>query len=361
MTVADILMQADVLTVCTPLCNRRVQFMRHNLDHGQASTCGVQISRVVVTVLLIASASVFPSHAFGENEVKEKALPADSPRNANNSPGPTGVQIEQAFKALDSDEWTSREKAMQTLSQAGAIAVDRLRVIADRGSAEASWRAVEILIKLAVSNDITTEREAERALTVLLDSERRSVAVAAEKAGKHLVEKREAHAMQRLVELGARYSQQFASLKFDSNWKGSDEDLKYVRRLRTAGLASISIEATSGIKDDGVKTLKTSLKGSAILIHVFGKAFLGMGGIPNTYHGGLQVHSVVPASGADVSGVKVGDVVTYVDDKRVKVFDDLNNIIRAKKAGDTVVLKIIRGTTKVTCKAKLGKRPALDN
>ena len=57
----------------------------------------------------------------------------------------------------------------------------------------------------------------------------------------------------------------------------------------------------------------------------------------------LKVAELDPGSPAERHGVKVGDVILEIDGEAVKSITDLILTVRAKRAGDTIVLRILRG------------------
>ena len=88
-------------------------------------------------------------------------------------------------------------------------------------------------------------------------------------------------------------------------------------------------------------------------------AFLGVQLEPRLDGGsGALVSDVVADSGADVAGIRVGDVVVAVDGVEITGQAGLVATIRDLSPGDTVEITIVRGgnTTEVT--ATLGRRPA---
>jgi len=88
-------------------------------------------------------------------------------------------------------------------------------------------------------------------------------------------------------------------------------------------------------------------------------AFLGVQLEPRLDGGsGALVAEVVPDSGADEAGIRVGDVVVAVDGVEITGQAGLVATIRDLSPGDTVAITIVRGgdTTEVT--ATLGRRPA---
>jgi S1-C subfamily serine protease len=74
---------------------------------------------------------------------------------------------------------------------------------------------------------------------------------------------------------------------------------------------------------------------------------------------GVLVHGATPGSPADKAGIKSGDEIIKVDDRNVKDFDDLINMLENHKAGDKLNLLIRRDRKEQKLTATLGERPAL--
>ena len=88
---------------------------------------------------------------------------------------------------------------------------------------------------------------------------------------------------------------------------------------------------------------------------------------------GLLVAAVVPASGADLAGMRPGrrqvivegeswrlggDVIVRADGRQVATIEALRAVVARKRPGDTVELEIIRGGAKLNVRVKLGRAPA---
>jgi len=70
---------------------------------------------------------------------------------------------------------------------------------------------------------------------------------------------------------------------------------------------------------------------------------------------GAVVTSIVPASAADKSGLKPGDIITKINGKQVKNAEVLRNAIGLLRIGKTITLNIIRDGTAKTLSAKIEK------
>lgn len=70
---------------------------------------------------------------------------------------------------------------------------------------------------------------------------------------------------------------------------------------------------------------------------------------------GELVREVVKGSAADRAGVKVGDIVTQLDNQKLTDEDALSKIIRGKKVGDTIKIRLFRDDKTLDLTATLGE------
>lgn len=68
---------------------------------------------------------------------------------------------------------------------------------------------------------------------------------------------------------------------------------------------------------------------------------------------GVYIRQVTPFSGAERAGIQVGDVITEFAGKKVKTIEEINDIKKGYKAGDTVKVVIVRDGEKKTINLKL--------
>ena len=57
---------------------------------------------------------------------------------------------------------------------------------------------------------------------------------------------------------------------------------------------------------------------------------------------GAEIKDVTKESGAEKAGLKEGDIITKIDDKKIKGPDDLSEVIRSHKPGDKVAVTYLR-------------------
>jgi serine protease Do len=68
-----------------------------------------------------------------------------------------------------------------------------------------------------------------------------------------------------------------------------------------------------------------------------------------------KVAKVEEGSAADKAGLKVDDVITAINGKKIATFDDLRAEIEKRKPGDVITLDVRRGEETLKLEAKLGK------
>jgi serine protease Do len=70
---------------------------------------------------------------------------------------------------------------------------------------------------------------------------------------------------------------------------------------------------------------------------------------------GVYVVSVEPFSGAEVAGIRAGDVIVSFDGQSVKTTAEINRIKRRHEVGDTVPFVLVREGSQVSGSVKLGE------
>ncbi len=264
----------------------------------------------------------------------------------------TQAEIGKIIRKLDSDKFAEREAAVTELLYLGKPVILQLKAAAVQGSSEVSWRSIYILNEMALRLDFEEIAAAEKALRELSVSDHPGARQRAAKIIATLDQQRGARAFDAVTKLGGKIVLE-TYLKLDADWKGGDAGLGYVARLTQ--MDRISIEASSGVSEAAVAKLRKQMPG--VPIHLFGKAFLGVGGDFSTT--GMIVTSVVPDSGADKAGVQTNDIIILIDGKKVDNFNGLVKMIKDKEVGDEITLKYYRHVTGdiVQAKTKLTGRP----
>lgn len=70
---------------------------------------------------------------------------------------------------------------------------------------------------------------------------------------------------------------------------------------------------------------------------------------------GAEVNDVTEKSAAEKAGIKEGDIITKIDDKKIEDPDDLSETIRKHKPGDKVTVSFLRDKKEQKVTAELGK------
>lgn len=74
---------------------------------------------------------------------------------------------------------------------------------------------------------------------------------------------------------------------------------------------------------------------------------------------GVYIGKVTKKSGAEKAGIKEGDVIIGIDDKKIKSFSDLTSYINTKRPDEIVKVKVIRDNEEKTFPVKLIKKELL--
>lgn len=82
--------------------------------------------------------------------------------------------------------------------------------------------------------------------------------------------------------------------------------------------------------------------------------YLGVSGAPGA---GVVIGSVDAAGPAAIAGLQAGDVITELDGQAVTTWDDMRARVRAKGAGEDVVLDIVRHAQRLRVIVTLGRAP----
>lgn len=101
-------------------------------------------------------------------------------------------------------------------------------------------------------------------------------------------------------------------------------------------------------RDGQPKELKLSDESKAKILGTEGKNFM----MPRIE--GFKIDSILPKSAAFNAGLKVDDMITSVDGKTFKYYDEFTNLL-SNKANDSIALVVIRNNNTINLKAKLDK------
>jgi putative serine protease PepD len=108
------------------------------------------------------------------------------------------------------------------------------------------------------------------------------------------------------------------------------------------------------IPSNTVRTIVSQLVSTGKVEH----AFLGIGLRDAPSRGGATVTLVRPGTPADEANLRAGDVITRVDDQRIRTGDELRAAIDAHRPGDTVSITYTRDGETHTVDVELADRPS---
>jgi hypothetical protein len=281
-------------------------------------------------------------------------------------PSPDEATVQQALRELDHSEWIVRERATHALSRSGPAIVRAVSQRAANGSPEAAVRAIEVLAQFYDDPQFAAVDELETALEPLLVA-RGAPGEAARRAWESQRIAREQRAVGHIQALGGSIQFQASErlgLDLDEpiagipqinyivigrRWKGGDEGLKHITRLSQVRIiyrvkdAPITPAGVQKLDDAG---FRSEVRG----------AFLGISG-SQPFGGveeGCMIDMVTPKSPAEKAGLQPGDIVLKFDDKPVKDFNDLIDLLKAAEPNQKVTLTIQRGGQQLPLPVELG-------
>lgn len=318
-----------------------------------ATACGVALA---VTAVETASGQELPSPV----EAAPTAAAPEAPNAAIAKP-PASPDLAETIKQLDDDQYAMRQAAQRQLIAMGSPALEATAEVAATGSLESSTRAVNILWKWADSKDKSVNRAALEKLAALANRP-----VEAADAQRRLAILLELEAIEKIVELGGQVEadRSYGLVSGDGaplqviigkNWEGGVDGLKHVadiRRATTLSLWSAPLDDEAMPRLATLKNLRRiELYGLQLtpelvdqareklpntMIEVRGPARLGIRG--------LDAIEIVPNSPAAKAGLVVHDRITEFNGTKIDTFEQLTAEIGKCKAGDSVLIKFMRGT-----------------
>lgn len=89
------------------------------------------------------------------------------------------------------------------------------------------------------------------------------------------------------------------------------------------------------------------------------KAMLGIRYSIQDDNEGVKINEVIENSAAKKGGLKEGDIIVKIDNKKINNFADLNGKLTEKRPEETISITVIRGGKKITKKIKLSARKTI--
>ena len=72
---------------------------------------------------------------------------------------------------------------------------------------------------------------------------------------------------------------------------------------------------------------------------------------------GILVVHVLPGSSAELAGIKQGDIILEFNEQKISTIEELKQLLLTQKVGDTITIKLIRGSSKHNLEVKLQEMP----
>jgi len=330
--------------------------------------------KLVFVGLCTAAFNAECTHASFADEPAD-AAPADSTVAAPASKPLNAAQVEALILELDSNQYLTRERATQSLFQAGAAALDPLLAAANGDRPEPADRSVWILRKLADTDDHVVALAALDRLVQLKN--RPAVVQEAALARAHFYE---TACREKLAKLGAELTVIETVLPEHglirlvqiniSDWTGTNEDLKCLadlsdhRFFRIDGAAADNDTAKIFENMENlalIQLVNTRVTLSAVdaikerrpkaVVYVKNRALLGIVGATNPR--GVLVSDPRAGLGAANAGIVAGDIITHIDGEAVKDFDRLTARVAQFEPGKVIDVTLFRGEEKLTKKVTL--------
>ncbi len=288
------------------------------------------------------------------------------------------TEIAALVEQLDSNRYLERERATQSLLDAGSAALDPLLAAANSDRPEPADRAVWVLKKVGEASDRALALAALDRLVLVKN--RSAVVQNATRARGRIYE---LACQESLAKLGARLIVEetnspelkpvrLVRVELTDQWRGTPEDLQCLadlgdhRYFRMEGASVGDAEIKLFENMDGLALLqiyKSHVSPAAVdaikehqpkaVVYVRNRALLGIGG--TTHEKGVLVTEARPNTGAAAAGILKDDVITSLDGRPVKDFDRLTARIAQFEPGREIEVTILRGNE------KLSKRVALSD
>jgi len=77
--------------------------------------------------------------------------------------------------------------------------------------------------------------------------------------------------------------------------------------------------------------------------------------IENDHFEGVKIGEITPNGGADIAGLKKGDIITKINEVKITEFSDLSGQLSAKRPGDNILVTFIRNGNEMVKTVKLTK------
>jgi hypothetical protein len=331
---------------------------------------------LVLSLTLICSLSLECISTADEN------MPSAEPRTTATAeistpkpePSLTTEQVQEAIDQLAAPQFSVRQKSLDVLKSANAEQIALLAAATENHSDnEVAKRCIELLTRIYATGDRDSNvvRQASEAIEIAANSERWFIAEAAQDALERHWKRRVEIAMLELQMLGGNMSPRdpaklwertpgsyqssptssdHLKVFVDEFWKVDEYAISLLQRLTPLlhhsfipGRSRLSFVLIDGHTQtpEEIAQIKGLFGDTNVMSR--GQVYLGIvHQSSNADNTGVQIDQVGPDSSAFKAGLEVGDKLEKFEDKPLKEFDDLIELLKAHKINDEVTFKVYR-------------------
>jgi S1-C subfamily serine protease len=127
------------------------------------------------------------------------------------------------------------------------------------------------------------------------------------------------------------------------------------------GIPTIGVRGGDGIgfaiASDRVRIIADQLIRHGRVVNT-GRAYLGIRAGALNDERGVLVAEVVPGGPAVIAGIRAGDVISTIAGRATPTTADLHSVLAGMQPGETVTVRLIRGTSTQQVNVRLGELPA---
>jgi serine protease Do len=134
---------------------------------------------------------------------------------------------------------------------------------------------------------------------------------------------------------------------------GKDNDIKVRVNSHTRPDANFYSKIAQGRTNNDTWVYNSGNDGISLFTEDSNRAMLGV--VTDMDEKGAKITSVNKESAAEKAGLKKGDIITRIGDKKVEDAEDVSNAVAAHKPGDKVAVTILRDGKEQKLSAELGR------
>ena len=330
----------------------------------------------VLSLTLICSLSWECISTAEENvlSAKQPAAAATDVSIPTPEPSLTTEQVHEAIDRLAAPQYSVRQKSLDVLKSVSADQMVLLYEATEKHSDnEVAKRCIELMIRIYTTGDRDSGvvRKASEAIEVAANSERWFIAETAQDALERHWKRRVEIAMLQLQLLGGNMSprdpaklwersstsyqssptsSEHLKVFVDEFWKADEYAISLLKRLTpllnhsfVPGRSRLSFVLIDGHTQtpEEIARIKGMFGDTNVMSR--GQVYLGIvHQSSNADDTGIQIDQIGPDSSAAKAGLEVGDKLEKFEDKTLKDFDDLIELLKAHKVNDEVTFRVYR-------------------